>query len=392
MPSCKSMLAFLVVTSGLALAASGALADTTPPSPTGVWLTTDFPDVTEVGDNSFTIDFSVENHGMPPQRLDFVLAGVPQGWTYEIDGDGKPVKAAMVGPGDSRSITLKVTPAKGAKMQTYPLTLEAKGGVETLSVPLSVTLAPPAPAALKLDAKLPALRGSAKSNFSYDLTVKNDSPANVVVNLAAEAPPGFVTSFKQQYGSQELTSIPIKANDSKDLKLDVSLPDGVPAGKYKVVAAMTTGKASAQVPLLLDVTGQPQLTLEGPQGMLSGTAVAGSEHTFDFTLVNNGSAPARDVKVSADAPSGWKIDFSPEKIDRLPPGQKVKTQMRVTPAANAIAGDYMVDVSSNAKGTSDDAKFRVTVNTSTEWGFAGLGIIAVAVLVMAAAVTRYGRR
>ncbi len=390
-----STLGFVVLTSGLALAASGAMAEGTaspPTAPTGVWLTTNFPEMTEAVGKSFTMDVSLENHGMPPERVEFTLEGLPSGWHYEFDGGGKPVKAAMVGPGDNRSLTLKLTPPKDAEAKTYPLTLQGVAGDNKMSLPISVTLAPPAPAALKLTAKLPALRGSASSNFDYDLTINNDSPSPVTVNLEAKAPPGFDTTFKQSYGTQELTSIPIKANASKDIKLSVKPPQDVPAGKYKVEVGTSSGKTNAQTALMLDVTGAPKLALDGPSGMLSGSAVAGKEHTFTFTLNNDGGAPAKDVKLSARAPQGWKVDFSPAKIDQLPPGAKAESQMRITPSSNAIAGDYSINVNSLANGASDNLKFRVTVETSTEWGFAGLGVIGVAVLVMAGAVTRYGRR
>jgi len=390
-----SPLGFVVLTSGLALAASGALAEpaSSPPNaPVGVWLTTDYPAVTEQVGKSFTMDLSLENHGMPPERVQLSLEGVPQGWHYEFEGGGKPVKAAMVGPGDTRSLTLKMTPPTNAETKTYALNLLGTAADNKLSVPISVTLAPPAPAALKLDAKLPALRGSASSNFDYDLTLKNDSPSDVTVNLAAQTPPGFDATFKEQYGSQELTSIPIKANESKDIKLSVKPPQDIPAGKYKVEVGTSTGKVQAQTALMLDITGQPKLALDGPSGMLSGSAVAGKEHSFTFTINNTGGAPAADIKLSANAPSGWKIDFSPAKIEQIAPGGKAEAQMRITPAANAIAGDYSVNVDSDGKGASDNLKFRVTVETSTEWGLAGLGIIGIAVLVMAGAVTRYGRR
>jgi uncharacterized membrane protein len=389
-----SPLGFVVLTSGLALAASGALAEPASPpnAPTGVWLTTDYPAVTEQVGKSFTMDLSLENHGMPPERVQLSLDGVPEGWHYEFEGGGKPVKAAMVGPGDTRSLTLKMTPAKDAEAKTYSINLLGTAEADKLTLPISVTLAPPAPASLKLEAKLPALRGSASSNFDYDLTVDNNSPSDVTVNLAAQTPPGFDAAFKEQYGSQELTSIPIKANASKDIKVSIKPPRDVPAGKYKVEVGTSSGKVQAETALLLDITGQPKLALDGPSGMLSGSAVAGKEHSFTFTVNNDGGAPAQNVKLTADAPSGWKIDFSPAKIDKIAPGGKAEAQMRITPASNAIAGDYSVNVDSNGDGASDNLKFRVTVETSTEWGLAGLGIIGIAVLVMAGAVTRYGRR
>lgn len=395
MRSASSILSFAVLAGGLALAASGALAEDAPsatPPPVGIWMTTNFPDQTQTVGDSVTLDVSLENHGMPPERVEFALQGLPEGWTYEIDGGGKPVRAAMVGPGDTRSVTLKLTPKKGAELKTYALTLEGTGDRDKLTLPIRVTLAPPAPAALKLDAKLPALRGSAKSNFDYDLTITNDSAADVTVNLAAEAPAGFETSFKESYGTQELTSVPIKANASKDVKLSVKPPHEVAAGQYRVVVGTSSDKANATLPVVLDITGQPELSLDGPGGMLSGSAVAGKEHSFTFTVANDGGAPAEGVKLTASAPSGWKVDFSPDKIDQLAPGAKAEAQMRITPASNAIAGDYSVSVNSAAEGASENLKFRVTVTTSTAWGLAGLGVIGVAVLVMAGAVARYGRR
>ena len=41
---------------------------------------------------------------------------------------------------------------------------------------------------------------------------------------------------------------------------------------------------------------------------------------------------------------------------------------------------------------SESAEFRVTVLTSTMWGMVGIGLIAVAVVVVGLAVMRFGRR
>jgi uncharacterized membrane protein len=52
----------------------------------------------------------------------------------------------------------------------------------------------------------------------------------------------------------------------------------------------------------------------------------------------------------------------------------------------------MTTFRANAKGDSTTADFRVTVTTSTVWGVVGLGVIAVALLVLLGAVARFGRR
>jgi uncharacterized membrane protein len=64
----------------------------------------------------------------------------------------------------------------------------------------------------------------------------------------------------------------------------------------------------------------------------------------------------------------------------------------VTPADKAIAGDYVAAFRANGRGESASADFRITVTTSTLWGIVGVGIIAVALLVLLGAVARFGRR
>ncbi|SON58404.1 NPCBM-associated, NEW3 domain of alpha-galactosidase [Hartmannibacter diazotrophicus] len=388
----------LLLASALSLVGANAFAegfsssDPSSSAVSGVWLTTPYPDITESLGAPFTIDFSLVNKDRSPSEYTFSLDGLPDGWTYEIDGGGKKVAAAMVGPNDSRNLSLKLTPPADAKAGAYDITLTGKSSGDTLSVPLKIALAEPNPASLTIEPKLPALRGSAKSSFDYQLTLKNDSPADTVVNLAADAPAGFQTSFKEAYGSQELTSIPIKANSTKDIKLSVSPPQDADAGSYPVTVEARGDKASGTSQLELDVTGQPSLMLTGPGARLSGTAVAGKERSFKFTVSNAGTAPAEQVHLAANAPSGWEVDFAPKELPALAAGAKQEVEMRLTPSDKAIAGDYMVSVRSNAKGASDHADFRVTVETSTLWGIAGVGVIGSALLVLALAVTRYGRR
>ena len=67
-------------------------------------------------------------------------------------------------------------------------------------------------------------------------------------------------------------------------------------------------------------------------------------------------------------------------------------QALLTPSAKAIAGDYMTTFRANGKGDSNSADFRITVATSSMWGMVGIGIIAIAFLVLIGAVARFGRR
>ncbi len=395
----NAILTSCLVASGLLFGAAANAQDAALAAPasasqqlTGLWLTTGYPSLTVHAGDNIQLNLTLQNKNLPPARVAFSVNGLPSGWTYEFDGGGKIVAAAIVEPDSSQNVVLKLTPPKDAKSGSYQFTIDGKTDSQALSLPIALSLTAAAPAKVTVTPKLPALRGSPKSAFDFNVDVKNDAQTAQTFNLLAKAPPGFDATFKEQYGTQELTSIPLKAGESKTLKVSVKPPQSVEAGQYKVEVAAASPTASGQAQLLLDITGQPTVSLTGPEGRLSGNATAGQERTFNFTVENNGSAPAQNVMLSSSSPQGWKITFNPQKIPTIAPGDKVPVAVNMTPSDKAIAGDYMVTVSANGAGTFDHADFRVTVLTSTMWGIAGLGIIGAAVVVLAFAVTRYGRR
>jgi uncharacterized membrane protein len=214
----------------------------------------------------------------------------------------------------------------------------------------------------------------------------------MLVNLVADAPEGFSTTFKEGYGAQELTSLPFKAGESKDLTVSIKPGPDTPAGAVAVIMHANGEKAQAATKLTLDIAGQPSFTLSGPDGRLSGDAHAGEGKSFPLVLHNGGTAPARDVALSASPPSGWKVTFDPKQVPKIPVDGDQKITTLLTPAPKALAGDYMVTMRASGDGQSQSADYRVSVTTSTLWGMAGVGVIGAALLVLVGAVGRFGRR
>ena len=358
----------------------------------GLYLLTDYPAVSIQPGTTSTVNLKLRNYGLAPERLALSVSGVPQGWTATLLGGGQPVAAAMPATDDSVSLDLRLDVPKGAGTGTHTLTVTAQGAASQVTLPVNVTLAKELPAKLSVQPQLPELRGATSSSFEYTLTVKNDSGKKLLVSLAADAPRNFDTSFTEAYGTQQLTAVPIEAGKSKDVKLKVSPPSTVDAGHYPVKVQVAAEGAQAATQVALDITGEPKLTLAGPDGLLSANATAGSETSVPVVVANIGTAPAENVTLSANAPSGWKVSFEPKAIDRIAPNQHRQVQAQITPPAKAIAGDYVNTFSASTHGENGAANFRVTVTTSTMWGVAGVGIIGVALLIMVGAVVRFGRR
>jgi uncharacterized membrane protein len=382
----------LALAVALFVLASPAFAADTKPDVKGLYLLTDYPAVSVQPGTTSTVNLKLRNYGLAPERLSLSVAGVPKGWTATLLGGGQPVAAAMPSTDDFVNLDLRLDVPKGAKIGTHTLTVSAQGPDANVSLPLTVTLAKELPAKLSVQPQLPELRGNSRSSFAYTLTVKNDSGKKLLVSLAADAPRNFDTSFTEAYGSQQLTAIPIEAGKSKDVKLKVTPPSTVDAGHYPVKVKVAAEGADATAAVALDITGQPKLSLAGREGLLSATATAGNETSVPVIVSNTGTAPAENIRLSANAPSGWKVTFSPKTIDRIAPNQHKEVQANIRPPAKAIAGDYVNTFTASTKDETGTANFRVTVTTSTMWGVAGIGIIGAALLIMVGAVMRFGRR
>ena len=359
----------------------------------GLYLMTDYPAVTVRPGTTSTIPLRLQNYGLSPERYQLSVAGVPEGWTATLLGGGQPVAAAMPAPDQSVSLQLRLDVPADAKLDAQQtVTVKAQGQGNQVSLPVAVSLAKELPAKLTVSSKLPSLRGSPKSNFEYQLTIKNDSGRNLNVRFAAEAPHNFETSFTEAYGSQELSSIPIEAGQSKDIKLKVRPPSTVDAGHFPVKVTVSAEDATANTELALDIVGQPQLSLSGREGLLSARAVAAQQTSVPIVVANTGTAPADNITLSASAPSGWKVTFEPATIERIVPGKDAEVQALITPSDKSLAGDYQATLRAASRGETASSNFRVTVTTSTAWGMAGAGIIGIALLLMVGAVARFGRR
>jgi uncharacterized membrane protein len=120
--------------------------------------------------------------------------------------------------------------------------------------------------------------------------------------------------------------------------------------------------------------------------------VAGTQSSIPIVLSNTGTAPADAVDLSGSVPSGWKIEFDPKSVERIEPGKDVEVQALVTPTAKSLAGEYGGTIRATSGGETASTQFKFAVSTSSTWVMAGAGIIGVAVLFMAAAIARFGRR
>ena len=371
--------------------ASAGFAQAEPPK--GLFLVTDYPSQTVRAGEIATIRVKLTNAGLPPEPVALSLAGVPTGWKVDILGGGQPVASAMPGVNQDVALQLRVDVPKDAQPGSQKIVLGAKGPLtQAPDLTFTLTVGSETPAKLSLKSRLPSLRGTPRSAFEYTVTVGNDSGKDLTVALSAQSPANFQTTFTEGFGSNEISSIPIEAGQSKDIKVKVTPPRDVKAGDYPVLVKVASEGATAELRVTLQVSGQGKLALSTKDGRLSGDAEVGKSAAYALVVSNDGTAPIEEVEMSGTVPANWKVEFNPKTIASVAPNEKKEVQVLVTPADKAISGDYVASFRASGRGESASSDFRITVTTSTLWGIVGIGIIAIALLVLLGAVARFGRR
>jgi uncharacterized membrane protein len=392
----KSWIFAFIVLLTLFAAQSPALAQqgTTTPTPTpqpGLTLYTLFPSrIVGIGDN---VTYQLQLGIWPDAQVaQLSVTQLPTNWTATFRGSGQIIQSAYIRPNNESTVDLGLTPPSDLKAGTYNFTVEAttSNGFKA-DLPLTVIVKEKLPPKLSLSVDLPTLVGTPSTTFRYNATLKNEGDEDLSVSLVADAPSDFQVTF--QLAGQDVTSIPINANQSKSISVQAKPVGTIQAGKYPIKVTAQGGGAQASLDLQAQVTGQSKLTITTSSGQLSGQAYIGKVTPLKVEVQNNGSAPAQAIQLTSTAPSGWKVSFDPQTINSIPAGQQVEVTANVTPADNAVAGDYMVTVKAQpSDGSSQSTDFRITVLTSTLWGVAGVALIAVALGVVALAVVRFGRR
>ncbi len=329
--------------------------------------------------------------GSDPQIVTLEMGELPEGWTATFKAGDRVIRSVYVDSERDAAFDLRLEPPPDVAPGNYRFVVLARGDT-TVELPVELSVLEKVPPSLALDVELPTLRGAPTTTFRYNATLRNEGDEDLDVNLVADVPTGFLVNFK--LSGQDVTSIPLAANETKRLTVEAQPIGELPAGQYPIaVTALGEGNVQASVQLMAEVTGQPDLVITGPDGRLSAQAYAGRESPLKIVIRNSGTAPALGLELSSSEPNGWAVEFEPKSIPEIPAGEQVEVTARIQPAEKAVAGDYMLTVRARpAEGGTQSADFRITVLTSTLWGVVGIGLIAVAVGVVALAVVRFGRR
>jgi uncharacterized membrane protein len=355
----------------------------------GLSLTTQFPAVTVTPGTKVSIDLAVDAN--EDARVALTLSGVPTGWTAELHGGGYVVGAVHVDGSDPTTVRLDVDVPSDAS-GTSRITVRASATGTTVDLPIDITAQVGAGGEVKLETDVVALQGPASDTFTFTTSLRNDKEEDLTFTSSAEGPADWDIEAKATAQSNAVSAV-VKAGAVSQITVTAKPPEDVVAGKYPVKLTVVAGEETLTQDLEVVVTGSYTLTLATPTGVLSSRGSAGSVTDQQFDITNTGSAPLTNVVLTATPPTKWTVTFEPESTATLAAGETARVTAHITPAGDAIAGDYTISFRAASEESDDDsAEIRYTVEASPLGAVLGAALIIAALGGLYWVFRRYGRR
>ncbi len=349
-------------------------------------MAAEFPGVVVAPDEDVNLDLTFYNKGRSSEDVDVWIEKRPQGWQARIKTYKYTVTGAHVPSGDDKRLTFEAKPDKGLNPGKYDFLVKAqtRDGHFKMEQKIMIEVKPEEATkgedkGVKLNTSYPVLRGPSDAKLEFSMEVDSKLDADAVFNLFAQGPEGWEINFKPAYDDKYISSLRIKANGNETVAIQVKPSLSAQAGEYPIKVRVSSSEAKGEADLKVILTGTYAFEVGTPTGLLSLDARQGKAANMSFYIKNTGSAANNDIKFMTFKPENWKVEFNPEKIATIGPGELKQVETIITPNEEALVGDYSVNVKVDGEKVSKNLEFRVTVKASAAWGWIGIGIIVVVI-------------
>jgi len=382
-----SILASVVMLALTPLSVAGAAPEA------GFVLSTTYPSIVAGKGQDISFPIDIVSKGTADELLDIKVASAPAGWETTLKGSGYGIRSLYLLAGKTQSFTLQVKPPADVAEGDYKLTLQATNSAGVSStLGLSVGIQAKAVGGIKLATMYPMLRGPSTSPFQFKVDVVNQGDEEATVGLSAVQPQDWQVTIKPSYQDTQISTIRVKPGETQGLDVNITPSSKAEPGQYSIDLQATSGTSKDSIKLQVELTGTSQLSFSTSSGLLNTSATAGQPTNVSVVVTNKGTDVLRNVTFSSSKPDGWEVTFNPDKIDALNAGDSREVNVTLKPSSKAIAGDYAVSLTASSGSTSKDAQLRVTVETPTLWGWAGIILVVIVIGALGGLFSRLGRR
>ena len=243
--------------------------------------------------------------------------------------------------------------------------------------------------------KLEAVYGA---GFEFELDLKYTGIEPREFNLRLTAPEGWTVYTTPQFDKEKrISAIRLEPGYTAGNKIKLlatapfwPLPE---PGEYKITLEAISDEIKGSTELTATITAIYNMALVPTTERYNTTVKAGKDNIFSIEVQNQGTAAIDNITFSSLKPTGWTIEFTPDKIDSLSALDSKTIDVNIKPPTETIAGDYQITIRTSSEQVSrEEVDIRVTVETPTIWGWVGVGIIVLVIAGLAYIFMRFSRR
>lgn len=226
---------------------------------------------------------------------------------------------------------------------------------------------------LTMSTDYPGVSVKPGDSLSIPIDIENGSGAGMNVSVDITSMPEGWEGYLQG-GSYQVNQVYVKNGADASLTLHLTIPNELEEGTYQVsLGASAENGLSDSLTIHFQVNeqnaGKGSFTSEYPQQ----EGASGTDFSFSTTLINNGLKP-QSYSLSANAPAGWTVNFTPSGESTKVAAVEVESgvsqglTVSVTPPENVEAGEYQISCS--AVSAEETLNLELTVTITGTYGIA----------------------
>jgi len=367
------------------------------PLPCSLNVECKFPAKVVYAGSNVSFDLSVHYNG-PPEIFNLTFLNLPEKWSAKYIHNGDEILKLYLKNGDEVDFKVSINVPMDAEPGDYQLRFQIVSSrisrIIDLSIRVVKSFSIKREVCLQVD--YPSIDVEVGMRAYFTLTVKNLGNIDETIYLSmVNGSSDWGASFK--VSGKTIHGLLIPAGVSRNVVLELSPPAYPKLGKYNftILASTADGTVYDKVNLTLNVYGGYRLNIYFPEfPLLYFKMNSGESKSFKVTVENTGYLNVTGLYLSFDLPSGdWNVEVTPKKLIFLPPGSSVDFTVKIYASTIVSAGDYFVTVKAVSNEVSSSSKdIRVTITKPVEWGYFGLALAGIAIVIVFIVFRKLGRR
>lgn len=348
--------------------------------------------------DDLVMDLFLVNWGSRGENINVMVESAPEGWQTWIKSYSDYVTGIHVPSGETKVLTLNAKPGKKVGPGQYTFLVKAQttdkafSSLTRVNVKIKEKEDKKETKGVEIDTNYPVLQGPTDAEFEFALNVLNQLDKGDTFNFSSQGPENWEIRFKPAYEEKYISSLIMKERQTQSIAVEVKPSPFAEPGEYPIKVRVASPTSYGEIDLKIVLTGTYKIEVGTADGRLSLNASQGKPANISFYVKNSGSATYHNVRFLSFKPENWKVEFNPETVASLAPGDLKQVEATIIPAEQALVGDYSVGLIVEGETTSENIEIRVTVRASTAWGWIGIGIIVLVIASLVVMFIRLGRR